>query len=100
MAPDKKIPSFTVNKGTIFATTMFVIVTEIYTYYAHNLANYDIFYGSLSSIVMVMIWLYFLANTITIGIALNYSSEKDYINNMKSVEKLKNIAEEANKDNT
>lgn len=94
MAPDKKVPSFTVNKGTIFVTIMFVIVTEIYTYYVHNLANYGVFYGGLTNIVMVMIWLYFLSYSLVIGIALNYSSEKSYIENAISVDKLKKLAQE------
>ncbi len=78
MAPDKRIPSATVNKGTFFTTVMWSIVTSIYTYYATHLANYDIFYGALASIVMLMIWLYFLSYILVIGIVLNYGVDYRY----------------------
>lgn len=94
MAPDKKIPSFTVNSGTIFTTIGIVIVTEIYTYYVHNLSHYDLFYGGLTNIVMVMIWLYFLSYVLVIGIALNYSSEKKYLENLAEVEELEQLAKD------
>lgn len=100
MAPDKKIPSATVNRGTIFTTIMWTIVTYAYTYYAHNLANYDIFYGALTSIVVMMIWLYFLAYIFVVGIVLNYSTEQKEIRK-KELEtqelNLKKIKEEQNK---
>ncbi|NLA32924.1 MAG: YihY/virulence factor BrkB family protein [Mollicutes bacterium] len=78
LAPDKRIPSATVNKGAFFTTVMWSIVTYIYTYYATHLANYDIFYGALASIVMLMIWLYFLSYILVIGIVLNYGVDYRY----------------------
>ena len=75
MAPDKKIHSNEVNKGAIFTTVGFVVVTYIYSLYTTNFANYDVFYGNLASIVVLMIWLYLLSYIFTIGLALNYRAE-------------------------
>lgn len=75
MAPDKKIQSNEVNKGAIFTTIGFVAVTYIYSLYTTNFANYDVFYGNLASIVVLMIWLYLLSYIFTIGLALNYREE-------------------------
>ena len=75
MAPDKKIQSNEVNKGAIFTTVGFVVVTYIYSLYTTNFANYDVFYGNLASIVVLMIWLYLLSYIFTIGLALNYREE-------------------------
>ena len=75
MAPDKKIHSNEVNKGAIFTTVGFVVVTYIYSLYTTNFANYDVFYGNLASIVVLMIWLYLLSYIFTIGLALNYREE-------------------------
>lgn len=88
MAPDKKVSSLTVNRGTFFTTTMWSIVTFIYTYYAHNLANYDIFYGSLTSIVVMMIWLYFLSYIFVIGLVLNKGSEERHIKRQENIDKI------------
>ena len=75
MAPDKKIKSNEVNKGAIFTTIGFVVITYIYSIYTNNFANYDVFYGNLASIVVLMIWLYLLSYVFTIGLALNYREE-------------------------
>lgn len=73
MAPDKHISSKYVNKGAIFTTVGWVIVTALYSYYANNLANYDVFYGGLSSIIILMMWIYFISYIFVIGIAINTS---------------------------
>lgn len=76
IAPDKKIKSSTVNYGAIFTTTLWVIVTWIYSFYIGNYANFNAFYGSLANIVVLMLWFYFLAVVFTIGMALNYRKEE------------------------
>lgn len=75
MAPDQKTHSVTVNKGSIFTTIFWFIITEIYTFYIHNLAHYDLFYGGLSNIVILMLWIYFMAYIFVIGMALNHKEE-------------------------
>ena len=76
IAPDIKISSKNVNKGAIFTTIGWIIVTFIYGYYATNIANYDMFYGSLSSIIVMMFWFYLVAYILVIGIAINVSTYK------------------------
>lgn len=77
IAPDKRIKSKYVNKGAIFTTIGWFIITYIYGYYATNIANYDLFYGSLSSIIVLMFWLYLIAYILMIGIAINVTTYKD-----------------------
>ncbi len=76
MAPDKKIKSSEVNVGAIFTSVGFVVITYVYSLYTTYFANYDVFYGNLASIVVLMIWLFLLSNIITIGLALNYREEE------------------------
>lgn len=76
MAPDKKIKSHEVNTGAIFTTIGFVVATYIYSLYTTNFARYDVFYGNLAGIVVLMIWLFILSYIITIGLALNYREEE------------------------
>lgn len=71
LAPDKKIPSKYVNKGVLFTTVGWVITTAIYSYYANNIANYTFIYGSLSSLIVLMIWIYVISYILVIGIAIN-----------------------------
>lgn len=71
MAPDKRIPSRFVNKGVRFATLGWMLATAIYSFYVNHFANYDIFYGGLSNIIILMIWIYILAYILVLGIAIN-----------------------------
>lgn len=75
MAPDRRIESSYVNYGAVFTTVMWVVVTAIYSYYINNFANYAVFYGGLANLVMLMLWVYFLAYIFVIGMALNYKEE-------------------------
>ena len=71
IAPDEKIPSNKVNKGAIFTTFAWIIGTLIYSYYITHFAHYSLFYGSLTNLVVLMIWFYYLAFILTVGIAIN-----------------------------
>ena len=86
MAPDKKIQSNEVNKGAIFTTVGFVLITYLYSLYTTHFANYDVFYGNLASIVVLMIWLYLLSYIFVIGLALNYRSEMDTLEKTQNLE--------------
>ena len=71
MAPSKRIASKSVTKGALFTTIMWLLVTYIYSLYITHFSNYDLFYGSLSSIIMMMLWVYILSYVLVIGIAIN-----------------------------
>ncbi len=75
MAPDRGIPSYSVNGGAIFTTVGWILFTKLYSYYIINYANYSLFYGSLANIVILMVWVYFLSYVFVIGMAMNYHEE-------------------------
>lgn len=76
MAPDRLLPSRYVNYGAAFTSIMWIIITAGFSYYISNIAVYDVFYGGLANIVILMIWVYLLAYVFTIGMALNYREEE------------------------
>lgn len=71
ISPDKKIPSKYMNKGALFTTICWLITTSVYSYYVSNVANYTLFYGSISGIIVMMIWIYILSYIFVMGIAIN-----------------------------
>lgn len=80
MAPDKQIPSSHVNSGAGFTTICWTIVTLVYSFYINNFSHYDLFYGSLANIIILMMWVYIIAYILVIGIAINsdiYKKEKN-----------------------
>ncbi len=88
VAPDKKARKRVINYGAWFTTFGWIIGTKLFSLYVNNIANYKILYGGLATIVVLMIWLYFLSYIFTIGIALN--SEKDE-NNLSKTSTIKKI---------
>ncbi|MEG0021963.1 MAG: YihY/virulence factor BrkB family protein [Bacilli bacterium] len=80
IAPDSPIPSKNMNKGVIFTTVMWIVATGVYSYYVVNYAHYNLFYGSLANIVVLMFWIYILSYTFVLGIAIN---SDDYLKDTK-----------------
>lgn len=77
LAPDSLIKSRYTNRGALFTSITWMISTFIYSYYVLNFSHYDIFYGSLSNIIIMMMWIYILSYSLVIGIAINVQSYND-----------------------
>lgn len=71
LAPDKKIPRQNVTYGSLFTSFSWVILTKIYSVYIENFTNYTTFYGSIASVIILMLWLYLLSYIFVLGMALN-----------------------------
>ena len=80
IAPDEEISSKFMNKGALFTTISWIIITFGYSYYVNNFANYSLFYGSLSGIIVMMIWIYLLSFIFVMGIAINAEEYLGYKN--------------------
>lgn len=71
IAPDNKIYSRTTTKGAIFTTISWIFTTIIFSYYIKHFSNYGFFYGSVSNIIILILWVYLLSYILVIGIAIN-----------------------------
>lgn len=78
-APDRVRKNSHINTGAIFTTIGWIIITFIYSQLSLNMTNYNLFYGALSNIAFLMIWLYFMAFIFVIGLVLNYGAEQDQV---------------------
>lgn len=71
IAPSKKITSSSTTYGAIFTTIIWTLVTAIFSSYLKYFANYNVVYGNLSSIIILMMWLYIISYVFVMGIAIN-----------------------------
>lgn len=71
IALDDKQPSKNMNKGALVSTILFLIVTAIFSWYTTELVDYSIFYGSLASFIVLLIWIYLLSYVVLLGIGIN-----------------------------
>lgn len=69
--PTKKVEYRKVLPGSIFASVGLLLVTWLYSRYTNSLADYDLLYGALSSVVGIMFWFYFLAWVLCLGVLCN-----------------------------
>lgn len=77
IAPDRVRRNSHINTGAIFTTIGWVILTWFYSQISTNMTTYNIFYGALSNIAILMLWLYFMSFVFVIGLSLNYGEEME-----------------------
>ena len=77
IAPDERIESITTTKGAIFTTGSWIIASELYSFYIETFAKYDIFYGSISNILILLLWVYLLSYIFVLGLVLNAGDYKN-----------------------
>ena len=80
LTPNKKISSKSVNKGTLFTTTLWVILTYIYSFYVTHYASYNNYYGSASNLIVLMLWIYIISQVFVIGMIINSIEDRNIKN--------------------
>lgn len=76
IAPSKTIKSKDTTYGALFTTIIWTVATAIFGYYLQNFANYSIMYGNLSSIIVLMIWIYLISYVFVLGMAINSANNE------------------------
>ena len=71
LAPDKEVTSNEVRAGAMFTTIFWLLSSKIYAFYVEYFSHYDIFYGSMSNILVLLFWVYILAYIFTLGMSFN-----------------------------
>lgn len=78
-----------INPGCILATTLMLLFTVFFSYWVNNFSNYNKLYGSISTILILMLLIYFNSLVLLIGFELNVS-----------ITHIKHEADERNKPGT
>lgn len=69
--PSQRLKFRQIMPGSVFASVGMLVVTLGFKLYTEYMSNYDILYGSMAAIVAVMMWFYFLAWALVLGILCN-----------------------------
>lgn len=84
LAPNKKMKENHVLYGTIFATVGWQLTSYGFSYYVETLGNYSLTYGSLGTVIVLMIWFYLSGIIITTGGVINaHFSERRQEKNLR-----------------
>lgn len=96
IAPSKNIKSRETTFGAMFTTLMWIVATLIFKFYLEYFAAYDILYGNLSALIIMLVWCFFLSYIFVFGMAINASQREE----QEKLEETRKIAlEELNKEN-
>ncbi len=82
------------SAGSVFATILTIITSVLFAYYVNNFGNYNKLYGSIGTLIVIMLWLYINSLILLLGFDLNVSinrakREKAYITIQSKKIKLK-----------
>jgi len=64
-------PWHRVLPGSVVATVLWVIATVTFGYYLRRYANFDVIYGSVGTVIALLIWLYLVSMVVLIGAEFN-----------------------------
>jgi membrane protein len=71
LAPNKPMCWREVWPGAFLATLLWCIATYGFKYYVANIANYNVLYGSVATVIALGVWLYLLSLIALYGCAIN-----------------------------
>lgn len=76
-AQDRRVPPSQILPGAALSTLAWITLSAVYSFYTDFFANYDLVYGALSTVAVVLIWLYLSAITLIMGAELNAALASD-----------------------
>jgi membrane protein len=72
-APARKMKFRFISAGGTLATILSILISVGFSSYINNFGKYNTLYGSIGTLVVVMLWFYFMALILLIGFELNAS---------------------------
>ncbi|MEI7897037.1 MAG: YihY/virulence factor BrkB family protein [bacterium] len=73
LAPARRKTFLFFSAGSLLATFLIVITTLAFNYYVDHFSSYNVLYGSLGTLMIVLVWIYINAISLIVGFELNAS---------------------------
>lgn len=73
LAPAKKTGWRFFSWGSAIATFMIIISVVVFSFYVNNFGQYNKLYGSLGTLMVVLLWLYLISISLIVGFEMNVS---------------------------
>lgn len=77
IAPSKNVRSEETTYGAGFTTIGWILASLLFKFYLNHFARYDIIYGNLAAIIIMMVWMFFLSYIFVLGMAINVSRKEE-----------------------
>jgi membrane protein len=75
------------NFGAAFASVLCILATNLFSFYLENFSTYNTLYGSIGTLIAIMVWIYLICLLLILGFELNVDlrDEKLKISNNKGI---------------
>jgi membrane protein len=73
LAPNLQVRWKLFSPGTIFSSLFIIITSIIFSYYINNFAQYNQIYGSIGTLIIILLWMYFNSIILLTGFEINAS---------------------------
>lgn len=73
MGPKRKSRFHFLSPGSILATSLIIVTSLLFAYYVNNFGNYNKLYGSIGTLIVIMLWIYIVSFILLLGFDLNVS---------------------------
>ena len=75
-----------ISPGSILATSLFIITSLAFSAYVNNFGQYNKLYGSIGTLIVILIWLYLNSVALLVGFELNVSIRAATFNKLQKRE--------------
>ena len=75
--PNRRIHFSSALQAALFAGLLYELAKHLFAWYVVHLARYSIFYGSLSTLVIFVLWVYYSSTILVVGAEFAYFLEED-----------------------
>jgi membrane protein len=59
------------NFGAIFASILSILATNLFSFYLENFSSYNKLYGSIGTLIAIMVWIYLICLILILGFEIN-----------------------------
>ena len=92
IAPSDRSTFRFMSAGSTLSTSLIILIFLGYSYYVTHYANYNALYGSVGTIIIILLWIYFNTYALMIGFELNASIHGAIMK--KKIEEIEHLIEE------
>ena len=62
-----------ISAGSTLATVLTILTSIVFAYFVNNFGQYNKLYGSIGTLIVIMLWIYFNSLILLLGFELNAS---------------------------
>ena len=73
LAPNLKIKWKILTPGTLFSTFTIIIISLLFSFYIENFSQHNQIYGSIGTLIIILLWIYFNSIILLTGFEINAS---------------------------